>query len=84
LICHVIVNKLSILVKALLVLAQIRVNLFLLSSMLLKGFGIEEIKLMKEGRSYFDRNRLSYLNSRGYTVLPPPFDTVIHKSYFHS
>jgi len=52
--------------------------------MLLEGFGIEEIKLMKEGRSYFDRNRLSYLNSHGYTVLPLPFDTGIHISYFHS
>jgi len=52
--------------------------------MLLEGFGIEEIKLMKEGRSCFDRNRLSYLNSRGHTVLPPPFDTGTHISYFHS
>jgi len=33
--------------------------------MLLEGFGIKEIKLMKERRSYFDRNRLSDLNNRG-------------------
>jgi len=31
----------------------------------LEGFGIKEIKLVKERMSYFDRNRLSYLNSRG-------------------